>query len=70
MSVPTTDKFVRSATSDAINSACFSLLEQLDVELRDSVLTENNELAEKTLDKMIVQEDALAVATEETAETT
>jgi len=65
MSVPTTDKFVRSATSDAISSACFALLEQLDVELRDSVLTESNDLAVKTLDKMITQEDISAVESTE-----
>jgi len=60
MSVPTTEQFVRSATSDAINSACFAMLEELDIELRDTVLTENNELAEKTLSNMIQEEAAAA----------
>jgi len=50
---PTTDQLVRSATSDAISSACFALLEELDSELRETVMTENNELASAAIQKMI-----------------
>jgi len=53
MNVPTTSEFVRSATSDAITSACYALIEQLDDELRGRVLTENSDAAELVLSNMI-----------------
>ncbi len=55
MSTPTTSEFVRSATSDAIASACCALLEELDDELRGRVLNENSAAATTVLENMIVE---------------